>query len=69
MWTDETRLVDSDDEDIKTVSHGKTGAKRELYPLSLDDKGNPLLPNMEKTPSLPELKDIIRAMVTVAYSK
>jgi hypothetical protein len=37
--------------------------------LEKDDEGNPILPQLNYYPKREEMKDIIRAMATMAYSE
>jgi hypothetical protein len=62
--------VSGNDDEANTVKRrDMNGGKRELWPLEEDKNGQAIVPIFEKAVRLGELKDIIRAMFTHAYSK
>jgi hypothetical protein len=64
--------VDSDDDDFAPTRRrgvARKGGAKELWPLNVDSTGWATLPEVDHELSPGELKDIIRSVVTQAYSK
>jgi hypothetical protein len=68
-YIDNEKDEEKDDQPPPEEVKRKKWTKKDLWKLEVDKEGNPMLPTLDECPKREDLKNLIRSMATMAYSK